>query len=333
MERALPVRLRLAFALSAVSATAIALFAVAPSLDAASRPQACAAGANGERDVLIPAGSFEIGDARFYDEEGPMRRVDVGAFHMDRTEVTNAQFAEFVAATGYVTQAERGLGADVAPEIADAFRVPGSMVFSPPASLSGASPLDWWRFVPGADWRHPFGPRSSIEGRGDEPVVHVTYADAQAYAAWAGRRLPTEEEWEYAALGGAAASGKGAETPPDANVWQGLFPVINQARDGYAGVAPAGCFPPNGYGLYDMIGNVWELTASPYYPDHDGAARQGAWPQGFDPNQPGIPVHVIKGGSYLCAQNFCMRYRPQARQAQDALLGSSHIGFRTVRDR
>lgn len=283
------------------------------------------------REVYVPPGEFHMGDTRFYPEEGPRRRVALRGFYIDRTEVTNADFARFVAATGYLTQAERGLGRDVAPEIADAFRVPGSMVFSPPDSLANASSFDWWRFTPGANWRHPHGPESSIEGREKYPVVHITQADAEAYARWAGRRLPTEEEWEYAALGRDVVL-PGEIAPTEANVWQGLFPLIDEGSDGFVGLAPVGCFPPNGYGIYDMVGNVWELTATYYYPGHDGSGRRRGDGRGYDPAQPGVPVYVIKGGSYLCAPNFCKRYRPQARHPQDALLGSTHIGFRTVRD-
>lgn len=325
--------MRIWLALGVTGCIAVMIAGCAKISDAPPAPHACIAPeTDGPRDIFIPGGAFAMGDARYYEEEGPPREARVGGFFLDRTEVTNAEFARFVAATGYVTQAERGLTADVAPEIADAFRVPGSMVFSPPDSLANASPLEWWRFTPGASWRHPFGPESAIDGRESEPVVHVTHADAEAYAAWAGRRLPTEEEWEYAARGGLSGDAPAADAPADANVWQGVFPLINQESDGYAQMAPAGCFPPNGYGLYDMIGNVWELTASVYYPGHDDRARAGAPEEGFDPEQPGVPVHAIKGGSYLCAENFCFRYRPQARQAQDALLGSSHIGFRTARD-
>ena len=167
----------------------------------------------------------------------------------------------------------------------------------------------------------------------DFPVVHVTFSDAQAFANWRGRRLPTEAEWEYAAQGGDLTSTASPVTEdPDANYWQGIFPVLNTAEDGYEGPAPVGCFTANLLGLHDMIGNVWELTSSVYLPNHSFEGDSPFAVNGFDPNQPGVPVFVIKGGSFLCARNYCYRYRPEARQAQDALLGSSHVGFRTVRD-
>ena len=264
-----------------------------------------------------------------YPEEAPAKQVKVSDFWIDKTEVTNAQFASFVKATGYVTQAEKGLDAERFPDIAQEFRSPGSMVFTPPDSLQGASPFVWWRFVPGADWRHPFGPDSTIAGKEDYPVVQVTHDDAAAYAAWAGRRLPSEAEWEFAAASGKEDEGAKSTAPPaEANTWQGVFPVLNTAGDGFEGLAPAGCFAADKKGVFDLVGNVWELTSSAYYPRHD-AAETG---EGFDPRTPGVPVYVIKGGSYLCAENYCVRYRPEARQPMDAFLGSSHIGFRTVRN-
>jgi len=289
-----------------------------------------------KRDVLVQGGKFLIGGNQYYREERPRTENTVDDFHIDRSEVTNAQFAAFVKATGYVTQAERGMSADDIPGLAEEFQKPGSMVFTPPEVMAGAAPLTWWQFIAGADWRHPYGPESTIDGNENNPVVQVTYADAAAYAKWAGRRLPTEAEWEYAARGGKqhieSYRTDNSEKAPDANHWQGLFPVIDTGNDGYKGMAPVGCYRPNALGLYDMTGNVWELTKSIYYPTHAKEVIAQMPAQGFDPNQQGVPVHVIKGGSYLCAENYCLRYRPEARQPQDLFLASSHIGFRTVAD-
>ncbi|MCA8900346.1 MAG: formylglycine-generating enzyme family protein [Hyphomonas sp.] len=270
----------------------------------------------------IPAGSFLMGSDAHYAEEGPQQAVAVAAFDIDRFEVTNAQFAQFITESGYVTSAERAtkLG----------FPESGSAVFS----------RSTWSFVAGADWRHPDGPDSDIQGRDHDPVVHVSFEDAQAYADWAGRALPTEAQWEYAARGGLNGQeyAWGDTLTPGgnhlANTWQGLFPVADTGADGHAGRAVVGCYPANGYGLYDMIGNVWEWTADPYFPDRrfgkDLPADRLERPIGFDPRQPGVPVGVIKGGSFLCAPTGCRRYRPAARHAQDTGLGTNHIGFRTV---
>jgi sulfatase modifying factor 1 len=232
---------------------------------------------------------------------------------VDATEVTNRQFAEFVAATGYVTRAERGLPERVYDVFPDEARVPGSAVFIPPTEEGPLNPARWWKFVEGADWRHPEGPGSSIDGKDSYPVVHISYEDAVAYAQWARRRLPTADEWEHAARGGLKDAefewGDQEPTGREANYWQGVFPIINTRSDGYAGLAPAGCFDPNGYGLHDMTGNVWEWTSTP--------AVQGG-------------TMTIKGGSYLCANNYCSNYRPSAAYPQEMTLGTSHIGFRTV---
>lgn len=283
--------------------------------DSSRRAYACYREALGP-SVAIKSGHYLMGSAQHYPAEGPVLEVDVDAFEIDRHEVTNAQFRSFVEATGYVTSAERAVDLG--------FKVNGSAVFA-----DGA-----WAFVPGANWRHPDGSGSSIEGQDREPVVQVSFEDARAYAAWADRRLPTEAQWEYAARGGLAHAefAWGDEYTPGgeylANTWQGPFPVVNKVADGYAGRAPVGCFPPNGYGLYDMIGNVWEWTADPYYPSHHHAAAEGD--RGVDSRQPGVPVGVIKGGSFLCSPNFCRRYRPAARFPQDTQLGTNHLGFRTV---
>ena len=267
----------------------------------------------------IRGGEFYFGSDSHYPEEAPARLAKVKSFWIDRTEVTNAQFSAFVSATGYVTHAERGLSESEASGLPIEFRAPGSMVFEPPSTLEGASPIDWWRFTPGANWRHPQGPKSSIAGRENFPVVHVTIADATAYARWAKRRLPTEIEWEFAA-GNREESNKPSSLNREAaaNTWQGIFPLVDTAKDGFGGIAPVACFIANSNGLFDMIGNVWELTASPYASSHEQPADADSF--------------VVKGGSFLCAQNYCARYRPTARQPQDAYLASSHIGFRTVRD-
>ena len=293
--------------------------------------------------LWVPAGSFAFGDT-VYREETPVRQATVQGFWMDRTEVTNAEFARFVQATGYVTTAERPVDARLHPGLSPAMQQPGAVVFVNPTELrNGGDPRQWWQYLPGANWRHPSGPGSSLAGRDAYPVVAVTLADAQAYALWAGRSLPTEREWEWAAGGGQTAPlpttpppppGAAPAQPTQANTWQGFFPLANQASDGFTGLAPVGCFAANGFGLHDMIGNVWELTADVYTDDHRG-------PDTVPPDQPPIATlpagaagaasrHVIKGGSYLCAPNYCMRYRPGARQAQEDDLATSHLGFRTV---
>lgn len=247
--------------------------------------------------VWIPPGTFEMG-SEFYPEEAPIRSVMVHGFWMDRTEVTNREFAEFVAATHYVTAAERP-------------GKPGAAVFVvPTGNVDLSSAAAWWRYATGANWRHPGGSGTSIEGREDYPVVAIAYEDALAYAKWKGRDLPSESQWERAARAGAASLPE-HEQPKSANTWQGVFPIIDTAEDGFSGIAPVGCFKPNAFGLYDMIGNVWELT-SDVYASHTPAAR------------------VIKGGSFLCAPNYCRRYRPAARQPQEEDLGTSHTGFRTI---
>jgi formylglycine-generating enzyme required for sulfatase activity len=287
--------------------------------------------------VFVPGGSFVMGSSNAYPEERPPRRAMVSAFWIDRHEVTNAQFAAFVAATGYRTVAERGLSARDYPDLPPEALVPGSMVFVAPEKGARIRNNDWWRYVPGADWRHPDGPDSSIAGKDNHPVVHVAYADAAAYAQWLGRSLPTEAEWEYAARGGLAGKdfAWGDEQTPEgvwmANSWQGFFPFDDDGADGHHGTAPVGCYPANGYGLHDAIGNVWEWATDRYRPGHsfpDGAAD----PQGpaAAARTAGGEVRVIKGGSWLCAPNFCARYRPAARQPQEVDLGASHIGFRTV---
>ncbi len=252
-----------------------------------------------------------------------MHAAEVAGFWMDQTEVTNAQFAEFVAATGYLTLAERGITDPANPAAAPR---PGSAVFKP--AVDAANPFaSWWQFVDGTNWLHPQGPDSNIAGLEQHPVVHIAFEDAEAYAQWKGHSLPTEAQFEYAAQ---SSRRKNSEGQHISNTWQGFFPFQHESLDGYTGTAPVACYTANILGLYDLIGNVWEWTASPYFPGHD-ATEQESHPEGFDPNQPEeTAVAVIKGGSWLCAPNYCMRYRPEARQGQSKGLGTSHIGFRTV---
>ncbi|WP_414653738.1 formylglycine-generating enzyme family protein [Geminicoccus sp.] len=299
--------------------------------------------------IWIPGGVFHMGSDDHYPEEAPMHEVAVQGFWIDRTPVTNRAFARFVAETGYVTAAEQLPCATNYPDADPQQLVPGSLVFASPGEAGDND--DWtrcWRFVPGADWRHPQGPDSSIDGLADHPVVHVSYDDAMAYARWHGKALPSEAEWEYAARGGLDRTefSWGALLLPDgihrANLWQGRFPDENLALDGYAATSPVTAFAANGYGLFDMIGNVWEWTDDWYRPDHRdrivkncclagsadvGGAATSAVPYGLGPV---IPRKVLKGGSHLCAPNYCRRYRPAARQPQTIDTASVHIGFRCV---
>ena len=292
--------------------------------------------------VWVPGGRFLMGSEDFYPEERPVHRVTVDGFWMDAHPVTNAEFRRFVKATGHVTVAERPPDPADYPDADPDLLVPGSLVFRP---TSGPVDLGdwrtWWAWVPGASWRHPEGPGSTLHGRDRHPVTQVAYEDAVAYATWAGKALATEAEWEYAARGG--LEGKvfcwGDEFAPKgrmlANTWQGEFPWQNLLLDRYAGTSPVGAFPPNGYGLLDMAGNVWEWTSDSFTPRHPDAADKPCCvphnPQVTAPTlQEPIPRRVIKGGSHLCAPSYCLRYRPAARQGEAVDTSTGHIGFRCI---
>lgn len=281
--------------------------------------------------VQLEGGCFEMGSERGYPEEGPVREACVASFAMARTEVTNAQFAEFVEATGFVTRAERGWSADD-PAGPGVNVLPGGAVFIAPR-YEPVAELSWWRLVEGANWRWPTGPAGPA-AREDDPVVQITLEDASAFAAWAGGRLPTEAEWEYAAKADLTWDDATIRAAREkANTWQGIFPLVDTGDDGFAGIAPVASYPPNAFGLHDMIGNVWEWTATPYAPGHGPEAIGLAADKGWDPHQPGVPVGVVKGGSFLCATSYCVRFRPAARQAQDLAFSTSHVGFRVAWDR
>jgi formylglycine-generating enzyme required for sulfatase activity len=298
--------------------------------------------------VWIGGASFRMGSNHHYPEERPERTVEVDGFWIDRSPVTNADFARFVDATGWVTVAETAPNAEDYPGALPEMLEPASLVFTPSAGpVDLRYPMNWWRYVAGADWRHPAGPGSSLAGLYKHPVVHVALADVEAYAAWAGLALPTEAEWELAARGGleGAEYAWGDELTPGgrhmANVWQGSFPWENLALDGWARTSPVGAYQPNGFGLYDMIGNVWEWTqdwwsAAPLTASHACCIprnpRGGARDLSFDPRQPELPIprKVLKGGSHLCAPSYCRRYRPAARHPHPLDTSTSHVGFRCV---
>jgi len=306
--------------------------------------------------VIIPSGSFIMGgrSEQAYRDEFPKHEVSISAFYMDATEVTNAEFAEFVEATGYKTIAERDIDWEEmkkqlppgTPKPADSLLKAGALVFTPtegPVNMQDYS--QWWKWTIGANWQHPLGPDSNINDKMDHPVVHISWEDAQAYARWAGKRLPTEAEWEWAAQGGKAGAkypwgNESAEQASDkANFWQGFFPYENKEEDGFFGTAPVKSFPPNGYGLYDMAGNVWEWVQDKYnvntYAEY---AKQGQItnPEGanhyYDPQEPTIPKHVIRGGSFLCNDSYCSGYRVSRRMSSSKDSGLNHTGFRCVMD-
>jgi sulfatase modifying factor 1 len=283
----------------------------------------------------IAGGEFLLGSEDFYPEERPVRRVAVEGFWIDETPVTAASYRRFVRDTGYVTVAERALEPAEYPDADPDLLVPGSLVFRPtsaPVDLDDYS--NWWHYVPGANWKRPGGKGTTINGRDRHPAVHVAYEDVEAYAAWAGKAVPREAEWEVAARGGlegAVFAWGDEELPggvPLANTWQGEFPWQNLKLDGFEGTSPVGSFPPNGYGLYDMTGNVWEWTCDRFATAGAPARRACCAP----PEEPGSHIrrNVIKGGSHLCAPNYCLRYRPAARQAQSVDTSTSHLGFRCV---
>ncbi|MDP3673802.1 MAG: formylglycine-generating enzyme family protein [Novosphingobium sp.] len=298
----------------------------------------------------LEGATFTMGSERFYREEEPLRRIRVDPFWIDKTPVTNAQFAEFVAANGYVTVAEIAPDPKNYPGMSAEMACAGSLVFH---KTKGPVPMDevhhWWRFTFGADWSHPYGPDTTLEGLEDHPVVHIAWPDAAAYADWVGKALPTEAEWEFAAKGGVDFDyAWGDELAPGgtmlANYWQGLFPYANQCLDGWDRTSPVRSFPANGYGLYDMIGNTWEWTADWWSEPRtvrktkSGACctldnpRGGRRRESLDPLQPDVNIgrKVIKGGSHLCAENYCRRYRPAARHPEMIDTSTSHIGFRCV---
>ena len=272
--------------------------------------------------VAIPAGNYQVGSERFYPEEAPVRQVSIDSFEIDLAPVTNAEFQQFVDATGYQTVSERPPDPTLYPDLPPEEQSPESVVFLPPApTVDRSEPLSWWALIAGADWRHPQGPDTSLEGLMQHPVVHVAFEDALAYADWAGKRLPTADEWEVAARGGLVDQDYawGAEKTPDgrwlANVWQGPFPWDNKETDGWFWTSPVGSFPANGYGLVDVCGNVWEWTSTPY-----------AVPEGDQERR------VIKGGSFLCADNYCHRFRPSALMGQTLDTATCHMGFRCAAD-
>jgi formylglycine-generating enzyme required for sulfatase activity len=297
--------------------------------------------------VWIPGGAFLMGSDQHYPEEAPAHTVTVGGFWMDKYAVTNDEFRRFVKATGHITSAERPPNPADYPGAKPEMLRPASVVFhQPPHRVSLSDPYNWWTYVPGANWRQPEGPTSTLRGRANHPVVHVAYEDVEAYARWAGKELPTEAEWEFAARGGldGAEFVWGSELNPGgkwmANTWQGEFPVQNLKSDGFEGTAPVGSFPANGYGLYDMAGNVWQWTTD-WYQEHrqvgdsccgDLNPAGGDREQSYDPRQPQIriPRRVMKGGSFLCAPNYCRRYRPAARMAQPIDTSTCHLGFRCI---
>ena len=307
-------------------------------------PEKKSAGESTDGMVFIPAGKFRMGSKQGKPDELPVHEVELGGFWIDKTEVTNAQFEAFVSATGYVTTAEHTPDPKDFPGVPKEKLVAGSAIFVPPPGAVDLNEfLSWWKYEAGANWRHPEGKDSSIKGRETHPVVHVSWFDAQAYAKWAGKRLPTEAEWEYAARGGLDQKpyAWGDDAPNAngkwrANIWEGNFPRENTKADGYERTAPVGSFAPNGYGLFDMSGNVWEWCADFYRPDYY-AKSELKNPQGpqdsFDPEEPGIEKRVQRGGSYLCSDSYCVGYKPGTRMKCSPDTSLCHTGFRCVRNK
>ena len=272
--------------------------------------------------VTIPAGDYQLGSDRFYPEESPIRQVNLSSFRIDRAPVTNAEFARFVQETGYVTVSEHPPDPVLYPDLPPEEKIPESVVFIPPGpTVDRRQPLAWWALIAGADWRHPQGPQTSLDGLMNHPVVHVAYDDVLAYADWAGKRLPSADEWEAAARGGLVQQDYawGEEMTPEgrwlANIWQGPFPWTNLQNDGWYWTSPVGEFPPNGYGIVDVCGNVWEWTSTDY-PVSGGEQER----------------RTIKGGSFLCAENYCHRFRPSALMGQTLDTATCHMGFRCASD-
>jgi len=296
--------------------------------------------------LWIPGGSFRMGSNRHYPEEAPEHSRTVNGFWIDKYPVTNNDFRQFVESTGYITVAERVPDASLYPGATVDKLVPASVVFRQPSrAVDLRNHHNWWELVAGANWRNPEGPRSSLLGRDQHPVVHVAYEDVEAYARWVGKEIPNEAEWEFAARGGldGAVYAWGNSMMPNgkmmANFWQGEFPLVNLELDGFERTSPVGSFPPNGYGLFDMIGNVWEWTSDWFLSRHAlpktccaGSVKKDAREASYDPRQPGItiPRKVLKGGSFLCAANYCLRYRPAARIGQQIDTGTCHQGFRCI---
>ncbi len=312
-------------------------------------PRSAPGDAPGSNLLWIPGGTFRMGSDEHYAEERPVHRVTVDGFWMDRYPVTNERFAKFVEATGHVTFAEIPPKAEDYPGALPEMLYAGSLVFvKPKGPVDRRNIGNWWQYLKGADWRHPQGPQSSLEGRAQHPVVHITFADAEAFAKWEGKELPTEAEWEFAARGGrdGAAYAWGDDLLLDgkhmANTWQGEFPWDNQLEDGFEGTSPVGAFPASGYGLHDIIGNVWEWSTDWYVANHPADEQKACCipqnPRGpkaedsIDPRQPEIPIprKVLKGGSHLCAPNYCRRYRPAARFPEPVDTSAAHVSFRCI---
>ncbi|TDS11133.1 formylglycine-generating enzyme family protein [Sphingobacterium paludis] len=300
-------------------------------------------GADDANMVLIEAGTFQMGSVSFPDAQ-PIHEVSLRSFYMDEHEVTNAQYAQFVKETGYVTVAEQPLDPKEFPGVDPAVLVPGSAVFTPNNDISGLDqPLQWWTYVPGANWMHPEGPDSSIKGKESHPVTHLAYQDAAAYAKWAGKRLPTEAEWEYAAKAGKHTTEPyywGNDKKEDgkwlANIFQGKFPASNTLEDGFETTAPVGSFPPNAWGLYDMEGNVWEWCSDFYRADayslNDSKANPTGPKDSYDPQEPGLVKRVQRGGSFLCNDAYCERYKAGSRGKGEVNSPTNNVGFRCVKD-